>query len=381
MKILFINRMMGVAWGGGENYDYHLARGLERRGHQVVVLTGRSDRSAVPPPAGLECISIETPYLRKHMYNLAGKVPILPGLFAEADLRIFMERTKQTILRLIRERDIDVVQILALPYLASWITRHSPAAMRFPGPPAWFQSGMLQHLGKNRRFKMFTHGDAVRYFADRLQTPVREIPPGINREIFRRPTSSEKSQARAEMGLGSDDFVLATVGRLIAGKGHEFLIRALGRGSDPRIKLVVVGGGPLQPQFESLAAQAGLADRILFRGHADPAGVSRSLWAADAFCLLSSYENYSNAALEGMATGLPVIASSVGGFVQQIVEGENGHLIAYNDDEKLLMRVHELLAKPDRLLAMASKAEQFATRFSWDAAAGQVEELYAELTS
>ena len=41
MRILFVNRMMGVSWGGGENYDYHLARALQERGHDVLMLTGR----------------------------------------------------------------------------------------------------------------------------------------------------------------------------------------------------------------------------------------------------------------------------------------------------------------------------------------------------
>jgi glycosyltransferase involved in cell wall biosynthesis len=381
VKILFINRMMGTAWGGGENFDYHLARGLMRRGHEVVVLTGTAAGTTVAAPAGLECIAIGTPYLRKHMYTLAGKVPVLPGLLAEADLRIFMERAKSTILKTMRERKIDVVQILALPYLASWLTHQTPAAMRFPGPPAWFQSGLLQRLGRNPRFKMFAHGDAVDYFAGQLQTPVREVPPGINRDLFRLPTGAERAAARAGFGFRKDDFVVSTVGRLIAGKGHEFLIRALGQSSDERVKILVVGDGPLRKRFESMAAEVGLGHRVIFAGQQASAGVVRSLWAADTFCLLSAYENYSNAALEAMAAGLPVVASDVGGFPKQIVEGQNGHLIACNDDEKLLTCIQNLQSQPERRRAMAQQAETFAARFSWDAAASQVEEIYAELTA
>src|SRR3954470_17952070 len=74
VRILFINRMMGVSWGGGENYDYHLARALQQFGREVMMLTGKSARWPVPPPKDLECVSIETPYLRRYMYSLAGKV-------------------------------------------------------------------------------------------------------------------------------------------------------------------------------------------------------------------------------------------------------------------------------------------------------------------
>jgi D-inositol-3-phosphate glycosyltransferase len=126
---------------------------------------------------------------------------------------------------------------------------------------------------------------------------------------------------------------------------------------------------------------SGLSGRAVFAGQKDSAGVVQSLWASDVFCLLSAYENYSNAALEAMATGLPVLASDVGGFPKQIIEGDNGHLIAYNDCAKFQMRIEQLQAEPQRVRIMGERAEAFAARFSWDAAASQVEGIYGELTA
>ena len=379
MKTLFVNRMMGISWGGGENYDYHLARGLQALGHEAVMLTGKRKGSPTPVLDGLECIAIESPYLRHHMYNLAGKLPLVPGLFAETDLWLFMEKAMAVIRRIVKERGIDVVQILALPNLAARVARFSPVAMRFPGPSAWFQSGTLKRLARNPRSRMFTHGDAVRDFHNRLCIPVSEIPPGINREIFRRPTAGERASVRKELGIGEDEFVLSTIGRLIAGKGHEFLLRAVAQSTNPRLKVLIVGDGPLRARFEHMVAEAGAAGRVRFMGHTNSAGVARYLQASDTFCLLSEYENYSNAVLEAMAMGLPVIASSVGGFPDQVTEGENGHLIAHGDDEQFLMRLHGLIENPEQRARMAIRAEAFASRFSWESTARRVEEIYAEL--
>jgi glycosyltransferase involved in cell wall biosynthesis len=378
MNILFINRMMGISWGGGENYDYHLARGLQARGHQVLILTGRKQEAA-PPPRDVECLAIRTPYLRHHMYKLAGRLPLVPGVFAETDLWLFREKAKRTIERVLRERRIDLVQILALPGTAKWLSRRVPWAMRFPGPPAWFQSGLLRRLQRGGPTRMFTHGDAVSYFRDRLSIPVAEVPPGIHREWFRPPDPAERAAARAHLDIGAGDFVLSTVGRLIAGKGHEFLLESLARRVEPRLRVLVAGDGPLRARYEALAAQSGMGRRIRFVGQTDSAGVARILWASDAFCLLSSYENYSNAVLEAMATGLPVIASNAGGFPRQIVENENGHLIALNDHGGFLARVDGLIREPERRRRLAANAARFAGSFSWDTAAGRVEDIYAEL--
>jgi glycosyltransferase involved in cell wall biosynthesis len=380
MKVLFVNRMMGVSWGGGENFDYHLARGFQKRGHEVVFLTGQWGNRPNNIPQEIETICIESPYLRRYMYRLAGKLPTVPGLIAETDLALFLRAARSQIEKTVKARSIDVGQVLALPHLASWIRSLCPVAMRFPGPPAWFQSPLLRRLGRDRRSRLFAHGDAVRYFRERVHLDVENIPPGIDTELFRPADQAARASQRARLGLRPNDFALVSVARLIHGKGHPELLQTMAACRD-RVasRLLLVGDGPMRTQFERQARELGLGSCVQFLGHMDKQGVAATLQASDAFCLFSAYENYSNAALEAMAVGLPVLATRVGGFPSQVQEGVNGHLVDGEDTGAAAACIAGLAGDPQRMTRMSLAAQSFAARFSWDATAGRVEELYAGL--
>jgi glycosyltransferase involved in cell wall biosynthesis len=361
VNILFVNRMMGTAWGGGENYDYHLALGLQSLGHRVLLFTGC--RWGERPPesiGGLESTGVPTPYLRKYMYQLAGKIRVLP------------------------ERAVDVVQILGIPHLAEgMLDLGYPTVMRFPGPPAWFQSGRLRRIGARRKAALFTHGDAVRYFRECVGLGVHEVPPGVDRSLFHPdPAGLVRRKIRAVHGFGADDFVLVTVGRLIEGKGHSLLIDALSRrkAEGGTEKLVVVGGGPLRERLEGQAAAQGVAGEVRFTGHLGKEQVARQLQAADCFCLFSDYENYSNAAIEAMAAGLPVLASRAGGFPLQIEEGVNGYLIDPRQPGEFSGRLTRLRSEKGTLERLRDGARRFAERFEWRCTAERVAGIYERVS-
>ena len=378
MKILFINRMLGIAWGGGENYDYNLASGLRSLGHQVTFLTGcrKGDK---PPEIGMETLSVETPYLRHYMYRFGGKVPLVPGAVAETDLHLFGAAVMRRLSRMARA--FDVAQVLALPRLARKLARRGwRVAMRFPGPPAWFQSPLLRRLALGDRMPMFSHGDAVGYFRDRLGIPVTEVLPGVNGDLYRPLAGEERALIRRQIGFGPDDFVLATVGRLVPGKGHAFLLDAIGGIQDrSRLRLLVAGDGPLRGSLEARSEALGLGRTVHFAGQQERESVARLLAASDAFCLCSDYENYSNAVLEAMATGLPVLATRVGGFPLQVEAGVNGFLVDPGDQVSFRERVAELAREPELTSRLGEGARRFAARMSWQSSAEKVTRIYEQL--
>ncbi len=377
MNILFVNRMMGVAWGGGENFDFQLAQGLMSHGHQVTFLT--AEGSAVRADAETE--TVRTPYLRRYMYQLAGRVRTLPGLIAEFDLQLFERAVAAVLPAIIRRRRVDLVQILALPRLAAQLQRGTslPVAMRFPGPPAWFHSRLLRRLASSG-VGLFAHGDTV----GRLQSlgiAAEEIPPGIDFDLYGRPAAADRARLRQAIGAGPDTFVLASVGRMVPGKGHQFLLRAMGAlsGQARDTHLVLVGDGPLRGQFERQCQEAGLGRRVTFTGQLAAPEVAQWLAAADVFCLFSEYENYSNAALEAMASGLPVLATRVGGFPLQVRDGDNGYLIEPGSERQFAARVSELASDAALRLLLGRGARQFAERFSWRSSAARAGALYERL--
>ena len=126
-------------------------------------------------------------------------------------------------------------------------------------------------------------------------------------------------------------WVVGTVGRLHPVKdqltlAHAF-VRALKRNPEARqtMRLVVVGGGPMRDRVREVLLQAGVLDWVWFAGERDD--VAQFMRAFDVFVLPSMAEGISNTILEAMASGVPVVATAVGGNVELVEEGQTGRLV------------------------------------------------------
>jgi len=119
--------------------------------------------------------------------------------------------------------------------------------------------------------------------------------------------------------------VAGTVGRLDPVKDQVGLLRAFARANKGRHALVIAGDGPARPQLEATVRELGLGDRVRLLGERDDVPIV--LRALDVFVLSSIGEGISNAILEAMASGLPVIATGVGGNVELVRDGLTGCLI------------------------------------------------------
>jgi len=90
MRILFVNRLMGIFWGGGESFDYNLAKTLKKMGNEVFILTGKPLFSLPRNKIDLEVFYLTTPYLRGISYKLGNKIPKIPS----KPVKRFSERAK-----------------------------------------------------------------------------------------------------------------------------------------------------------------------------------------------------------------------------------------------------------------------------------------------
>lgn len=178
--------------------------------------------------------------------------------------------------------------------------------------------------------------------------------------------------------------VIGTVGRMKAVKNQPLLCRAfvalLARRSDlaGRVRLRLVGSGPLRAACEDIVAAAGLADAVDFTG--DSERVEDELCHMHVFVLPSRAEGISNTILEAMASGLPVVATAVGGNPELVVDGSTGCLVPGDDVEALAGAIESYLDEPERRRQHGAQGRRLALeRFSLDGMIAAYDDIYTEL--
>jgi sugar transferase (PEP-CTERM/EpsH1 system associated) len=211
---------------------------------------------------------------------------------------------------------------------------------------------------------------------------IRVIYNGVDTEKFR-PRADTRASLRKRFGLPENRFIVGTVGRTVAIKDHPTLLRAVEimvRGGIDAHALLV-GSGPELPRNQQIAADSPvLAGRVTFIGDCDQ--VPDLLNAMDAFALTSISEGMSNTLLEAMATGLPVIATDVGGNPEIIVEDSSGWLFRPRDAESLAARLTLLAAQENlRRQTGAAAREQVIERFSLERMLKEYTSLYRGLAA
>jgi sugar transferase (PEP-CTERM/EpsH1 system associated) len=152
----------------------------------------------------------------------------------------------------------------------------------------------------------------------------------------------DRALARAALGLPPDGLIIGTVGRLVPVKDQATLLRsiALLRDRGVSFSAVIAGAGPLQHDLLAQKEALGL-EKVHFLGNRGD--VETVLAALDVFVLSSKSEGLSNTIQEAMATGVPVVATRVGGADELVVEHESGLLIAPQDPEVLADALHRLV--------------------------------------
>jgi glycosyltransferase involved in cell wall biosynthesis len=181
---------------------------------------------------------------------------------------------------------------------------------------------------------------------------VHLVPNGVDVELFR---PHPRVKARAELGLPAGP-LLVGVGRLNREKGFHHAIRALSHLDEAR--LLLVGTGEDKDYLKGLARDLNLADRVLFAGKQSTEQVASYLAAADIFVFPTDRDEAAPLVLlEAMASGLPVIASSIGGVTEVIDRpGANGFLLRPGDVAGLVQVLSDLLSDPERRERVGSSA-------------------------
>lgn len=202
---------------------------------------------------------------------------------------------------------------------------------------------------------------------------IRFVPNGVDTSVYQPIPTNLKAQLRKDLMLPGH-FVFLYSGRLSPEKNLDWLLNVWGKFQEKKqATLMVIGSGPAAPLFEE-----GTLPNVRFEGYVDHPQIYYQ--AADAFVLPSKTEGLSNALLEAMACGLPVIATNVGAAPEVVNNGENGFLIHPGDSDALLLAMEKIYTHPKLRREFGQKGrERVNSDFSLDCTVQKLVGIYDDL--
>ncbi|HET6577949.1 MAG TPA: glycosyltransferase [Gemmatimonadales bacterium] len=180
--------------------------------------------------------------------------------------------------------------------------------------------------------------------------------PGLRYSVVHNGVDLDRFRpAAGRRRFESDRIRCLAVARLVERKGLRDLIRALALLERHRFELEIVGTGPDERNLSALAAELGVAGEVRFIGALDRSGVAGRYRAADLFTLPSTAEAFGNAFAEALASGLPIVGTTVGGIPDLVEHGVNGLLVPPGDPAALATAIRALADDPHRRREIARR--------------------------
>lgn len=203
----------------------------------------------------------------------------------------------------------------------------------------------------------------------------RVIRSGIDTRLAR-TAGQGRSRVRDELDLGSR-FVVGMVARLSAQKDHNTLLQAFAEANLADSTLVLIGDGPLRADIGHLAAELGIADRVLFLGVRPDA--ARLVAAFDVSVLSSRHEGMPRSVVEAAAAGVPVVATDVGSVSELIEHDVSGLLVGVAAVPELAAALTRLHRDPVLASALATAAVERVDEFSVERMREELAQLWNDL--
>lgn len=342
--------------GGGELWTIRLLRALAQRGHEVEMwVRDRHIRQQV-----------EEHGVKSEAVHLGGPL-MIPEALA---MSLRLQRNPPDAL-------------LLTTFKKTWLGGLAGALAGIPR--IVLRIGLSSDLPRRH----WTYGLAIHRSVDYVVTNSREIreevlydlptfPPARVRTIWNGVTQPERrprGALRGQLGLGPHAPLIGTVARLVYAKGQDRLIRALS--GLPEVHCVLAGDGAQRAEFEALARERGVGDRVHFLGHRQDVGVV--LADLDLYVVTSRVEGMSSAMLEAMGSGVPVVSTEVSGAreaLEPLSDGSAPGWIVAADTASLVSAIARLLSDPDQRSRMSGAAvRRVREQFDTDARTDEWEDL------
>lgn len=353
--------------GVGLHISY-LARYFLQMGHEVRVVAPCSKKGVCY--FGEEVIAVGKPFPIPSAGSIA-RVPLSPWL--PGQVRKVLSKEKFDIIHL--HEPFGSTLCLSVLLESSSINVGTFHAYHSKPRGYWLAKPLLKRLLPKLHGKIAVSKPAMEFVSRHLPADYRIIPNGVDIERF-----SPENPALEEFADGKLNILF--VGRLEKRKGLDYLLGAYGKVKRqfPNIRLIVVGPGTrLRPKYEKLVKANNLGD-VVFVGFVSGSELSKYYRRADIFCApATGGESFGIVLLEAMASGKPVVASSIEGYANLLNHGEEGFLFPPRDEDALAQALLSLLTNDSLRHQMSVKGRVKAEQYSWANIAQKVMDCYIDL--
>lgn len=207
------------------------------------------------------------------------------------------------------------------------------------------------------------------------------IPNGVDTELFGKNYSdTELEELKQNLKLPSDKKILITVSRLVHKNAVDDIVRAMRLPRLINTILVVVGEGEERKNIEKLADDTGVKDRIFFTGSVEHKNLPKYMKLSDIFIRPSRSEGLGIAFLEAMASGLPVVGTSVGGIKDFLRDEKTGMICRPDDPESIAQSAGRILENEDLKKKITENGKKLVfDMYDWNNVARQYAGVYSDI--
>ncbi len=370
MKIALVSPYDFAFPGGVTSHISSLERYLTRMGNEVKVIAPASKEITV---LGERFIPIGKPRSIPSSGSII-RIPI--SLRLGPDIKKVLEREK-----------FDIIHLHEpfMPMLCSAVLRFSNSTNigtfhAWDGKPGYDWGKPVSTWMINRRIRKLAGRIAVSnmamaYAQKNIPGNYEIIPNGIDTEFFSPDVSPVKEYSDGKKNI-------LFLGRLERRKGLIYLIKAFYNVKQeiPDSRLIIAGPGTrLRKPYENWVRKHGLENDVVFLGYIDEKDKPGYFKTADVYCSpATSRESFGIVLLEGMAVGIPVVASNIDGYNGVITHNQDGMLVPPRDIETLSNTIISVLKDGELRQKLSAEAINTAQKYSWEKIARKVYDIYVQ---
>lgn len=356
--------------GGGSNACYYLLNEFSKLNLKVDLVTSSAKGMAEIESIGKNITIYKVPIHKKDIHY-----------WTQKEILDYSWKANGKIKELMRTYRYDVIHAFftvpcgALAYLYK---KNVPfiVSLRGSDVPGFNKRFGLQYVFLKPMIKeIWKKADVVVANSNGLKELALETYPDLNIGII--PNGIDTNDFEPELSKDRDEIRVLCVSRLIERKGIRYLIEAISKLDSEKVKLTLVGEGNQEAELKQLVRELELDDSVIFKGYVSHEKISEIYKKSDIFALPSLNEGMSNALLEALAAGLPVIVTDTGGTSELI--DENGFIVEKSNSDDIVEALKLMIEQPNLLKKMGERSREIAQNLSWNNVSFKYKELYEEL--